>query len=305
MTRNERGVSLPELLLVLAIIAVIASALVGAIYQIVDITSRGNNELLVQHDLRNAATWLNRDVLTASRATITGSEEDGIYEMTLVVPRLVISDTVVITTTDIIYTYYAYTYSEEQERGTLTRYSDSSGSSLTIARHIASNPFPLDTDIEAPNVITVTLYSLEGNVLGSGTFALKMRAGGSIAAVRLCQVTGAEHLVITPTSKTVQWDITNIGETSPSIDEIYIAWPSDENPLAWIDFDETLIYWGRHDTPATISSGWLGLTSRKIYSGTRTLEFNFDSTDVITDEVQYSITITLTDNCTFPFLPTP
>ena len=103
MIREERAFSLPELLLGLAIMALIAGALVGVIYQILDITGRGNSDLAVQHDLRNAAVWLNRDVLSASKATVTQEGND--YKMTLEVPRL-ITDTVGVTTTidNIIYT---------------------------------------------------------------------------------------------------------------------------------------------------------------------------------------------------------
>ena len=302
MIRNERGVTLAELLLIIAIMGLIVSFLATAIYQIVDISNRGNSELAVQHDLRNAAVWLNRDVLSADKAKVD-SPGDGIYEMTLEVPHLVvISDTVVMTTTNIIYTYYAYTYSEEQERGTLTRYSDSSGSSLTIARHIVSNPFPLTDTIEAPNVVAVTLQSKEGNVPGSGTFALKMRAGGRIAATRLCQVTGAENLGFAGAK--VTWVITNTGQTSPTIDEIYITWPSDDNgELTLISLDTSIIWDGLHDSPAPISGPWQP-GSREIYSGTHTLEFSFLS-NALADEAQYSITITLTDNFTVPFPPNP
>ena len=293
MIKNEKGTTIFELLLVLAIIAVIASALVGVIYQILDITSRGNNELLVQHDLQNAATWFNRDVLTASRATIAGSEETGIYEMTLEVPYLIIEEG------EISYSYITYIYSEETED--LTR--DYGDSSLTIARHMASNPFPPPDDIYAPDVVTVTLVSLEGNVPGSGTFALKMRAGGYITAVRLCQVTGAETLVISPTTMTVQWDIINDGISSPSIKELDITWLI-TNGLNGIKFDGGLIWDGFEDQPPVTISAW-DPGNREIVSGTqKTLDFSFMS-DAMSDELQYSITITLTDNCTFSFPPTP
>ncbi len=188
MIRDERGVSLPELILVIAIIVLITGALATAIYQIVNITNRGNNELAVQHDLRNAATWLNRDVLSASRAKVD-SPKAGEYSMTLEVPYLKTTSEVTTTISYITYTYY-------EDTGDLTRYSD--GSSVTIARHIVTNPFPpLGTIIDAPDVVTITLGSLEGNVPGSGTFALKMRAGGSMAVALAAPEGGA---TATPTA---------------------------------------------------------------------------------------------------------
>lgn len=295
MIRDERGASLVELILVIAIIGLIVSVLARTIYQIVTITDQGNAEMVVQHDLRNAATWLNRDVLSASKAVITQETDD--YQMVLDVPYPYTRTT-----------YITYTYSAET--GTLAR--DSADSSFTIARHMMANPFPPPgTTIDAPDVVTVTLRSREGNVPGSGTFALKMRAGGSIAAKHLCQVTGAENLDIDPPSKTARWDITNNGDTSPAIDEIYITWPITNGRLGLINFGtitSTNTIWAgvRDPISATISGPWLGgFESREIVSRTqKTLEFSFDS-DAVDDEALYSITITLTDKCTFPFPPNP
>ena len=295
MIRDERGLSLTELLVALAVAGVITSVLVTAIYQIFDITGRGNDELVVQHDLQNAATWLHRDVLTACRATIAGSEETGIYTMTLEVPYLNIHNG------EVSYSYIAYTYSEETEA--LTR--DDGGLSLIIARHLTVEPFPPVGVFLAPQSVMVTLRSREGNVPGSGTFALKMRAGGSMTAQHLCGVTGVDSLGFG--SDAVTWVITNTGSTSPSIDEIYILWPSENEVLDMISFGEDLIHYQRHEPISdTISEPWLGsFASRKIISGTqKTIEFGFDSDDPpIANQGQYSITITLTDNCTFSFPP--
>jgi len=62
---DERGVTLTELLVALAIAGLITGTLVAAIYQIYQVTGWGSNELRVQHDLENAATWLLRDVQMA------------------------------------------------------------------------------------------------------------------------------------------------------------------------------------------------------------------------------------------------
>ena len=309
MIRDERGVSLPELLLVIAIMGLITAFLATAIYQIVDITNRGNNELAVQHDLRNAAVWLNRDVLSASLAKVD-SPGDGVYEMTLEVPRLVISDTVVMTATDhIIYTYYAYTYSEEQEKGTLTRYSGDS--LLTIARHIVTNPFPpLGTDIHAPDPVTVTLVSLEGNVPVSSTFALKMRAGGTVSVVWEPAPTPCEETIGSlefddGEKNIVEWAITNDSSEPTTIQESVIAWPDDavgENgALNEIKLDEIPIWTiSAITSPVTIDS-WTGLPEdRTIISTTKMLKLIFANT-VITTPTEYSITVIFTNTCTVSF----
>ena len=159
MIRDERGMTLTELLVVLAITAMITGILVTVIYQIFNITDWGNDELVVQHDLQNAATWLNRDVLSASSAEISDSQM-----MTLTVPYS-------ITGTSILTRTITYTYSEAE--GTLTRYSGAS--SLIIARHVDSNPFSPTGVIMGPDVITVSLSSGEGDVAGNSTLTLAMR----------------------------------------------------------------------------------------------------------------------------------
>ena len=282
MIKGERGITIVELLVALAITALMIGTLVTAIYQIFDITGWGNAQLVVQHDLQNAATWLNRDVLTASRAEVSGSQ------MVLKVPDF--AGTIV--TRTITYTLAA--------GGTLIL--KSSDSSLVIARHVDSNPFPAAGVITAPNVITVTLHSSKGDVPGSGTFALKMRPGESILAQGLCQVTGAENLGFA--GNTVSWVITNTGQTSPSIDEIHIAWPSANGGLNGIRLDTNLIWDGLQNPPSATINTWEP-GSREIYSGTqKTLKFSFVSS-AVSDKTKYSITITLTDKCTFPFPPNP
>jgi len=152
MMKDERGMTLTELLVVLAITGLITGILVTALYQIYQITTWGNNELVVQHDLQNAATWLNRDVVSASEAEIIGSR------MVLTIPTSII-DTINIT----------YTYSEAE--GTLTR--DSGGSSLIIARRVDSVDFSATDTVTSAIIITIT--SRASDVTQSAALQLDMR----------------------------------------------------------------------------------------------------------------------------------
>ncbi len=287
--RGERGITVTELIVGLAIAALIVGILATVIYQIFDITGWGNSMLVVQHDLRNAATWLNRDVLTASRAEVSSSQ------MVLYVPYY--SPAVA----DFLTRTITYTLSGDE----LLR-EDHGGSSLVLARYVDPSRFsfsPTGT-VLAPSTITVTLASKKGDVPGSGTFALKMRPGGSIPVAHLCQVTGAENLEFY--GGTVTWTITNTGDTSPSIDEIYITWPITNTGLNGVWLDTSPIWDGLENPPSTTIDGpWL-LENRELTSGTqKTLKFTFEATNVVNDEGLYSIAITLTDNCTFSFPPNP
>jgi len=158
MISEERGVTLVEILVALAITALITGTLVTGIYQIYQVTGWGNNQMRVQHDLQNAATWLNRDVVSASSAHIASASQ-----MTLTLPYVgsIITDTVsrVIT----------YTFSITDS--TLTR--DSDDSTLIVARHVNSFvPSPTGT---VTSVITITITSQAGVVTGSATLHLDMR----------------------------------------------------------------------------------------------------------------------------------
>ena len=273
----------------MAIIAVIAGTLVMVMYQIFNVTDRGSSELAVQHDLRNAAVWLNRDVLSASEAEVIGSR------MVLTIP------TFITTTINITYTY-------SEAGGTLTRESDDS--SLIIARHVYSDPFPsLPDPIDADDtgVVTVTLRSREGNVPGSGEFALKMRAGGFIRVEGLCQIVGDLHLTISPFPlNTVQWNITNSGGDTASIEQIIIEeWPHESNGALteiWLVGGTSSIFAeSREDPPATIIKPSWGTGERTIDGVTQqTLEFLFEA-DAVNDEDLYSIEITFGNGCIISF----
>ena len=150
---DERGMTLAELLLALAITGLIMSTLVTAIYQIYHVTGWGGNQMRVQHDLQNAATWLNRDVVSASRADVSGSQ------MVLTIPYL---STGTILTRTITYTHSA---------PHLIR--DSGVSTVTVASHVGSVAFSPTGKVTS--AITITITSWASNVTQSTTLHLDMR----------------------------------------------------------------------------------------------------------------------------------
>ncbi|MEA3459161.1 MAG: prepilin-type N-terminal cleavage/methylation domain-containing protein, partial [Chloroflexota bacterium] len=147
--KDERGMTLVEILVALAITALITGILVTAIYQIYQVTGWGNNEMRVQHDLQNAATWLNRDVVSASSAEVTGSQ------MVLTIPYFSAGD---ISTRTITYTHPV-------AGGVLTR--DSVTSTVTVARHVDSVAFSATGTVTS--TITITITSQASDVTQSAT----------------------------------------------------------------------------------------------------------------------------------------
>ena len=59
--KGQKGFTLPELLLTMAITGLIASFLTLAIYQIITITDSGNDRMKALHELQNAGHWLSLD----------------------------------------------------------------------------------------------------------------------------------------------------------------------------------------------------------------------------------------------------
>ena len=73
MMKGQKGFTLPELLITVAITGLIVSFLGTMIYQIITITEYSNDRMIVMHELQNAAHWVSRDGQMAS--TVSGGNE--------------------------------------------------------------------------------------------------------------------------------------------------------------------------------------------------------------------------------------
>jgi prepilin-type N-terminal cleavage/methylation domain-containing protein len=73
MMKGQKGFTLPELLITVAITGLIVSFLGAAIYQIVTVTDYSSQRITAMHELQNAAYWFSRDGQMASAAS-GGSE---------------------------------------------------------------------------------------------------------------------------------------------------------------------------------------------------------------------------------------
>jgi prepilin-type N-terminal cleavage/methylation domain-containing protein len=63
--KRERGYTLVELLVTLAISGIIFTAVGSAIYQLSTVSGYGNDRLTANHELQNSAIWFSRDTQSA------------------------------------------------------------------------------------------------------------------------------------------------------------------------------------------------------------------------------------------------
>ncbi len=78
--RNEKGFTLLELLIAMAIVGVIGSAMTMTTATIVKITPQSNDHIIVLNQAQNAGYWITRDVQTAQ--TVDPNPAAGFLELT-------------------------------------------------------------------------------------------------------------------------------------------------------------------------------------------------------------------------------
>jgi prepilin-type N-terminal cleavage/methylation domain-containing protein len=148
MTKRQRGFTVPELLISVAIIGIIVSFLGTAVYQILTVTEYGSDKMIALHELQNAAHWFGSDGQMAKTAT-------GGSELVLTLPD------------DSTITYAVATGTTKLHR------TASTGTELTLARNITDLNF-----LVADRIITMNITSApEGrpNIIEEGTYKVCLR----------------------------------------------------------------------------------------------------------------------------------
>jgi len=72
LTRSERGMTLLETMVALAISIIVVSSVVVALFQLNDITRLQQDTLTVDQQLQNVAGILNRDILSTASGSVSG-----------------------------------------------------------------------------------------------------------------------------------------------------------------------------------------------------------------------------------------
>ena len=146
--KRQRGFTVPELLIAVAITGIIVSFLGTAVYQIITVTEYGSDKMIALHELQNTAHWVSTDGQMAKTAT-------GGNELVLTLP-----DGSVIT--------YAVVMGTNELRRT-----DNTGTELTLARNITDINFLIEDRIITMNITS----SPQGrpNITEQGTYKVCLR----------------------------------------------------------------------------------------------------------------------------------
>ena len=79
MRQSERGFTLIEVLVVVAIVALIVSGAAMATFQVINVTKRSNDHMTVTRQVQNAGYWISHDALMAEYVTVGDNPETGAF----------------------------------------------------------------------------------------------------------------------------------------------------------------------------------------------------------------------------------
>ena len=165
LMKNQKGFTLIELIVALAIASVIGVAATMTAHQVITIPVISNDSNTAINQVRNAVNWINRDVQSATPGSITTSPEFLSLEQLEWEPGTG-------------WTTHTVDYSLEDVAGTslkeLRRYYDSSTTGTLIAQYIDLSTTSCSWD-DVEKVLTVNITVQVGTRTEARTFEVKAR----------------------------------------------------------------------------------------------------------------------------------
>jgi len=144
----QHGYTLTELLVVIALLAIVTGVASLAIYQFYTVTSWGNAQMAVDADLRNAGLWLMHDGNESRSFTAAGT--CGTFD-----------------------TGRSRTYTYALNGNQLNRTDSQTGQTIVVAHRVNSVQCPAGP--VTGGALAVTITSSSGKVSGTATFTVTLR----------------------------------------------------------------------------------------------------------------------------------
>ena len=156
--QNQRGFTLVETVLAVAISAIIMSGLAMMLFQFYDLSRRQQDSLTLNHQLQSAATLLNRDVVGA--ADVVYQADAGNKSLYLSVPQL---ETTGDFGQDVPLITHTVVYNYDAAASTLNRDDlDDALGSVTIARQVSALEWTPGISNTVEMTISVSTASVRG-----------------------------------------------------------------------------------------------------------------------------------------------
>jgi len=152
---SQRGMTLVELLVGIAIAGLIASVLGSSIHTFIISSDRGNDRLSALHDIQNAAYWISSDSQMAETTDLVNGAPPVDY--------MALSWTDKFGGGEVSHSSIYSLSGTELQR-------DYDGVVRTVARHISALEFSIDSDL-----LTVTLGSSLGGITEERTYDICLR----------------------------------------------------------------------------------------------------------------------------------
>ena len=156
LAKNQKGFTLVELLVAIAIAGIIGAAATMAVHQVITIPIISNNQNTAINNVRNATHWISRDAQSANSTSIDVS------------PKFLSLERLEWDSGN--WTSHAIDYTLEDN--VLWRYYDSGTAGTLIAQYIDTEKSNCHWD---GDVLTVTITSKVGNNSETRTFEVKPR----------------------------------------------------------------------------------------------------------------------------------
>lgn len=154
INKNQRGFTLVEVLLALAITGIIAGGITMTIFQVFDVSARSSNHMVAIRQVQNAGYWISHDALMAQKPDATGAS--GFLTLSWVGWEYKCAENTCIDAYEVCYTY---------EGGKIQRHQKITTDKYDAEGHLIGRPTETDSSSIAEHITAEPTVTMDGNKL--------------------------------------------------------------------------------------------------------------------------------------------